>query len=210
MDVQTITMEPEEARERLRAARRQLHRRADAEYEAVAAGYEALADGTPLITLSEVIRAGGFDEKMRPRLAIARADRRRVRFSWSPHATMGSFDSSPLPSWDRRHSLTDVTTIDFERRHEYQPDRWSHTVEGYALVPMIPPQVREATRVPASRDRQHHILWEVEQWSDTPLRASPDVDPFLLRHLGGDLYAVLAEWDLTPLERAVMAGRRQA
>ena len=29
----------------------------------------------------------------------------------------------------------------------------------------------------------------------------------LLRHLGGDAYAVLAMWDLTELERLVMAGR---
>lgn len=35
----------------------------------------------------------------------------------------------------------------------------------------------------------------------------PPTDPLLLRHLHGDLYAVLAAWDLTPLERAVLAGR---
>lgn len=35
----------------------------------------------------------------------------------------------------------------------------------------------------------------------------PPTDPFLLRHLGGTLYVVLAQWDLTPLEKAVLAGR---
>lgn len=30
---------------------------------------------------------------------------------------------------------------------------------------------------------------------------------YLLRHIAGDLYAVLAQWDLTELERAVMAER---
>lgn len=44
---------------------------------------------------------------------------------------------------------------------------------------------------------------EIEaQW-----RPVPPVDPFLLKHLGGTLYVVLAQWDLTPLEQAVLAGR---
>lgn len=45
------------------------------------------------------------------------------------------------------------------------------------------------------------ILWEAE-W-----QAVPPKDPALLRHLGGDLYAVVAVWDLTELERAVLGGR---
>lgn len=32
-------------------------------------------------------------------------------------------------------------------------------------------------------------------------------DPALLKHIGGDLYAVLATWDLTELERSVLGGR---
>jgi hypothetical protein len=36
----------------------------------------------------------------------------------------------------------------------------------------------------------------------------PDRDPYLLRHVGGALYAVLAAWDLTDLERAIMSARR--
>ena len=47
-----------------------------------------------------------------------------------------------------------------------------------------------------------HILWEVEQWDPTP-----PVDPALVRHIRGDLWAVIAMWDLTELERAVLAAR---
>lgn len=36
----------------------------------------------------------------------------------------------------------------------------------------------------------------------------PPGDPALLKHMGGDLYAILAVWDLSPLERAVLAGKR--
>ena len=45
-----------------------------------------------------------------------------------------------------------------------------------------------------------HILWEVEKWELTPPR-----DPALLRWIGGDLWEVVATWDLTQLERAVLS-----
>jgi hypothetical protein len=38
----------------------------------------------------------------------------------------------------------------------------------------------------------------------------PPEDPALLKHIGGDLYAVLAVWNLTELERAVLSGRGRA
>lgn len=52
---------------------------------------------------------------------------------------------------------------------------------GCALVPMIPAEARDESGVTASRDREHFILWEVEEWSDRPLTADPPRDPFLLR-----------------------------
>jgi hypothetical protein len=59
-------------------------------------------------------------------------------------------------------------------------------------VPLIPPRLR-----PAGDLSNYHILWEAN-WQ------APPTDPLLLRHLSGPLYAVLACWDLTPIERAVM------
>lgn len=72
-----------------------------------------------------------------------------------------------------------------------------------SLVPMVPADVR-----PSGNLKYYFVLWEVEQWSDTSLTAVPDRDPYLLQHLAGDLYIVVAEWDLTELERAIMTGRR--
>lgn len=79
-------------------------------------------------------------------------------------------------------------------------------LEGYALIPMVPLDVRPAT----GRLADMFVLWEVEQWADRRIGAKPDIDPYLLKHVGGSLYAVLAEWDLTPLERAIMKGRATA
>lgn len=64
-----------------------------------------------------------------------------------------------------------------------------------ARVPFIPPQHR-----PRFRLDRYHLLWDAV-WE----QALP-VDPLLLKHLDGPFYAVLAAWDLTPLEQAVMRG----
>jgi hypothetical protein len=69
--------------------------------------------------------------------------------------------------------------------------------DAETLVPIVPPQLR-----PKHKIENYHTLWEVESWTLVPPR-----DPMLLRHLGGYLYAVLAVWDLTDLERAVLGTR---
>jgi hypothetical protein len=89
------------------------------------------------------------------------------------------------------------------RRIIYQHPNPRDAHNGYALIPMIPADVR-----PRDALENCYVLWEVEHWADRPIRATPDRDPYLLKHLAGDLYAVIAEWDLTELERAIMQGRR--
>lgn len=193
MNVSTITMPKELAAAKLRAYREQLRRRADEEYEAAAAGYAALAAGTPLLNLTEAFAQTGLGEDGRPRLAIARADRKQVTVTVRPISL--EFDTLRKSRWGYEGSL--LITIPFTsatHTHRY----------GYALVPMVPADVR-----PSGSLRDYFILWEVEQWSDRPLLAWPDRDPYLLKHLAGDLYVVVAEWELTELERAVMTGRRQ-
>lgn len=68
------------------------------------------------------------------------------------------------------------------------------------MAPLVPADVRPAT----GQLRDWHVLWEVEAWHDSPQTMTPPRDPYLLRYIGGSLWAVLAEWDLTELERAVM------
>lgn len=202
MNVAAMTMPPEDAVAKLRAARRSLHRRADAEYEALAKGYEALAKGLPLVNLAEAIRGAPLDEKGRPRLAVFRADQRQVKVS----ASRDAFRFSPAV-W--RSSRTERA---LEMGFPYPGaigSRWKGdhyevvNHDGYALVPIVPPEIKGPHDL-----KKCHILWEVEAWADSMIRTVADRDPWLLRHLGGDLYAVLGEWDLTDLERAVMAGRR--
>jgi len=211
MDIELIEMAPEEARERLKAYRTSIHMHADAEYQAAAAGYEALGMGTPLIQLSEVIRDAPVDEHRRPMLAVARADQRQVKVTapWTgqslvyttlPHDLISGAGG---PGWGNYLQRWPGG----ERAHRFEVRGGTPERYGYALVPMVPPEALQAVGGRASALSGHLILWEVEQWHDRAHGARPDYDPLLLKRLHGDLCAVVAAWDLTPVERAIMAGR---
>lgn len=169
----------------------------------IAEGYEALAEGVPLIDLAAAIRAAGVDANDRPRLAAVRADA-RVCFV-ARRSGVVEFRAD----WhDARSRSAIVTVPDFPGRNIWPTDRTG------ALVPIVPPAHRPTGRGPW-RDRyvslsRFVILWEVDEdgWQardDVGRRRAPR-DPALLRRVSGDLYAVLAVWDLTDLERLVLEG----
>lgn len=204
MDVSTITMDPAEAERRLKEYRRHKHHGADAEYQAAAVAYEQLAKGTPLLLLSDAIAGAPLDAKGRPRLAIARADRRQVMLQPHPAWTMrgrilfNALDPATVGEWDRFPQL--AIDAPLPSQAELSPHS---NMRGFALVPMVPPAVL------GNRGRNtHFVLWEVEAWADVRIGAKPDIDPYLLRYVAPDLYAVVGEWELTDVERAVMRGRR--
>jgi hypothetical protein len=199
MDVAFIEMPAEVAREELKTYRKALHRRADAEYEAIANGLEALAEGTPLLQMSRVFADCPRDEKGRPRLAIARADRRRVMYENRSRNYSLGFDQFNAGYDTRGPQIRDG-------RIEVPSANAPRTgyVAGYALVPLVPPDVRGGRGL-----RHFFTLWEVEKWSDRATDVGPDRDPYLLHRISADLYAVVGEWDLTPVEQAILAGRRE-
>lgn len=200
MNIETITMPRAEATRKLEAYRRALARKANAEYEAAALGYEALAKGTPLLSLASAIARGGWDEKGRPRLAVARADQRRAFGKTNGEQLL--FWSAPKAS---RWNSPDVRSTTLMRSfllasmpaRPATSDRWW---SGQAIVPLIPPDVLPRVNADLSA---RYVLWEAD-WHEAPR------DPMLLLPIGGDLYAVEAVWDLTELERAVIGRTRRA
>ena len=199
MNLATISISPAEAEEQLREYTELPSEQRTIEDDSIAMALRAAKRGNSIIVMSEVIRAGGFFETShRPKLALARADANRVRCHQEQRDII--FDTS-----DRRWGtgnrgalvgedsvrVRDVMTTDQDgKRHFMQA--------GQTVVPTIPPRHRPKGK----RLGMFHILWEVEQWDPTP-----PVDPALVRHIRGDLWAVIAMWDLTPLERAVLAAR---
>lgn len=210
MDVPLITMEPAAAMDKLQAYRHELKRRVDVEYEAAVAGYTVLAEGLPLLDLREVFRAAGFHPDGRPKLAVARADRPQVMV----RVRRDSLEFNALANpWQFNYNGSLVVNVAVSRRVSdggfagqlaLSLEEALLKSQGWSLVPMVPADVR-----PKGNLRDFFVLWEVEQWADLPISSVPDRDPYLLRHIMGELYAVVAEWDLTDLERAIMAGRRE-
>lgn len=200
MELQTITMPGDTEAEQRAAATKALleyresvreRRSADnfKEDQQIMKGYKALGQGKQLIHLTDTIRAGGVNRAGLPKLAIVQA---AARWCHLYRSTDGSFEMNDDGDFRRtRHA----------RSHEFPvgilPTRsWSATSRFKALVPIIPPALR-----PSIALSNFHILFEAE-WKEIPPK-----DPALLRHLGGDLYAVVAVWNLTELERAVLSGR---
>lgn len=201
MNVHTLEMTTEQATEALRHYEDQVAQERTVEDQAIMAAYRAAARGLPVISLRETIRAGGFFDAGnngragRPRLAIVRADATAVQVrSDGDDIVYSTFDT-----WGalgrNRGALVGAETVRVPRVLDTE-HRWFHS--GTTVVPLIPPQHRPRR----NRIRGFHILWEVERWDPTP-----PVDPALLRHIRGDLWSVVATWDLTPLERAVLAAR---
>ncbi len=198
MHIATITMTKNQALKKLAAYRNSATRAVDREYQAAYKGYKALSKGQALLNITDAIRGGGFDKDKRPNLAICRADFAQIQFDWGWNQTNISFRGMRRGA----HWATDGggVTVEMGERHGIK-EQWSE-VRAFALVPMVPADVR-----PEGRLERFHVLWEVESWTSQPQGARAPRDPYLLRHLGGALYAIVAAWDLTDLERAVTEGR---
>jgi hypothetical protein len=201
-----------EYRQAVRAREKERYAEARRDYEAidraVMRGYKEIAKGHSLLRLSETIAAGGVEERTWqgeywrdgsyyratlqgtfPRLAICRADARQVLCAGV--SSDGSVIYHANESWSSRRA-------DRVRLDAIFPEPEARNTRIHrAIVPTIPPPFR-----PQYKLSGYHILWEAE-WD-----LSAPADPALLKHLGGDLYAVLAVWDLTELEQAVLAGLR--
>lgn len=199
MELATIEMDKAEARERFLEYKRAVDERHTEEDAAVMRGYRELAKGKQLVHIVDTVRAGGLDDDGRPRLAVCRADEQWCRLSMNPDGSLTFIGRKVSEeqyridhrSTKRRVSLPSKTFE--ELRYEYG-SYWGNV---RAMVPMVPPALR-----PAHHLRNYHILWEAT-WE-----AAPPVDPALLKHVGGYLYAVIQVWDLTDLERAVLGHRR--
>lgn len=202
----TVVMEREAAAEAYADYAAAIKRRHNEEDAAIAKGYKALADGKHLIRLPEVITRGGVDEVGRPRLAVASA---LTEWVWMARTRAGAVSFAPVESprqgpgssWrgvPPRHKMGSGQvnfldgTLPRIESYEWRLERWGNK----AMVPVVPPRLR-----PTRAMTSYHILFEAE-WKPVP-----PVDPALIRHLAGDLWVLIAEWNLTPLERAVLAER---
>lgn len=197
MELAEFVVPPEEAAAKVAEYTALIDAERTAEDRAILAGYRAAARGLPLISLPRTITAGGWHPDSLPKIGIAPADATECFVRWDN----GDLVFADREGWSvNRGALVGAHSLRVSVPGDDRPlripgmARWS----GRAPVPLIPPKVRPRLR----RLRHMHILWEVPAWKPVA-----PVDPALLRHIRGDLWAVLATWDLTPLEREVLSQR---
>jgi hypothetical protein len=155
-------------------------------------GLRALLRGAKVLDINKAIGQGGRDARGLPRLAVARADWESVICDgqWNDGRQVFRFS---VQMWGRRRRGTvDVPASSFPVAEVPAPP----TVRASCQVPLIPPAHR-----PAGPLTDYHLLFEAE-W-----RKVPPADPLLLKKVDGPFFVVLAAWNLTPLEQAVLAAR---
>lgn len=166
--------------------------------------YQAVSKGNSrVINVTEAFRQTGLNDKGEPRLAIARADWKTVyfyperTFRWTQEGNRRTYNS-----WQRVTGAGSFTDMP-----QFQEGAYSKTIalpgETFpnglvtknlrSSVPHIPPNIR-----PQIALSNFHILFEVENWKTYP------VDPYLLRRIEGNLFVVVAEWELTDLEAMLL------
>lgn len=198
------------------------------EFVEIARAYDLAAkDDVALISLSKTIAAGGTMQRtlidhgwrdgakvetarrhfLLPRLAVCAGDasfvytlgvRAEGRVEFSRRINPSENWSPGIIDVDAGFEIPGGITAAGRIACRWRTSAWS------SMVPICPPEHRP----PRARTLASYlILWEVEswEWAEVP---PPPGDPALLKHVGGDIYAVLATWDLTELEQLVLTGRR--
>lgn len=202
MNVATMQMEPHEARRLYIEYRKSLRVRRDerrklAEIEEIEArckrmqiereeddlraAYRAMSLNQRVVVLPHAIVAAGFDEQGLPKLAVARAE-----WEWCHYRSEQSKLRFQKTDWTGSEMMSFETELPEAAQAKWRSHR--------ALVPPIPPRFR-----PKSLEG-YCILWEAD-WQRVP------EDPILLKQVTSRVFVVLAQWDLTPVERAVLEGR---
>jgi hypothetical protein len=184
-----ITISRDAARDLWRAYQKHRHYSTPIDREVMSA-YQKLAQGKLVIKALESIASAGADDKGLPKLAIARADAKILHLT-KRHD--GSATMTTARSFSRRANATPTTWFDFPVA-TFPGAGWRN---AEAIVPTVPLHVR-----PKRAMQNYHVLFEAD-WTK-----APPIDPFLIRRLGkGDLWLVLAMWELTPVEQAALAAR---
>lgn len=180
--------------------------------------YRAIANGKRVIDLTQSLRLGGVDHRYRPRLAIARANQTgSVEFRWdwqlgrdvmlplfgdssrvNGHEPGVKLHAVKLPAWTFPRQDGEER---WNRGHFGKDAKDRYVMSINAAIPVIPPAIRPE----GSKASLYHILWEVDEWVDGRTQATQSRDPFLIRHIGGWFFVIVAEWNLTAVERTVFS-----
>lgn len=173
--------------------------------------YYHLSQGRKIIDIFEVFKNNSLRDNGDPILGIARADWKKVYFH---KERMGAGTFSDIESnWNHSNNPSVALPSTTFKDWALVPlpddaDEWAKNnrdIERARLqvkVPLIPSHI-----LPNGSLDNYYILFEVEEgaWAEKPV---PPVgaDPYLLKRINTNTFVILAEWDITPIEQAIMRG----
>ncbi len=169
--------------------------------------YRHLSRGETILQIHQVLAKAGLNAKKLPNFAVCRADAKWCTLEWHSHTGVRLPYFIPhnedRPQWSYKAKKSDICMPrNFDRMAELSDSKWREThsypqLPARCMVPTVPVHLRPKNL------EAYHILWEAE-WEK-----APPIDPILLKRVGDDspFFTVVAQWDLSPLERQVLDGR---
>lgn len=202
MQVEEIAISREKAKQELDALKTLFKSHAKIKKDAIYADmkkvYGHMHHGGKVIDIYSIFNTDQLKENGDLKIAICRADARKC-YLYKGENGSAVFSHKPFTGWQptARTTYKDIQLP--PGSIEWHKTKWNRVKNDKqkTIVPIVPPHilVEELKRSLGS----YCILWEVEDWKIEPPR-----DPILLKKLTANLYGVLATWDLTELERAII------
>lgn len=177
------------------------------EDEEMMAAYKAMSQGKRVINFIEACSAMGWKEDTGhlglPEIAICRASAQRCALVFGhKNGRMDHpmfVDSETAHDYWSRHKLKSFNQTVVMPRELWDKEALedNHNKVFKCKVPTIPLKFRPAVgQLP-----KYHLIFEAEWDLVAPL------DPFLVKRISEHYFAIVAQWDLTPLERSMVGVR---
>ena len=206
MEVEQLAIPKKKAQEEYEAYKQELRYAKTQFNRDMLSFYAHMKHGGKVIDLWEAMKLAGLNKDGDPLLAITNADSPKVRFikdyTWQNNITVsnGGIFVPIGYSYRMRQNHKIVIPKGFFPDWQKDPKIGSilrHEIE--TLTPIVPAKILNPLR--SHKLQNYHILWEVEDWQLVPK------DPMLLKRITANMFLVLATWNLSKLEQAVIKGR---
>lgn len=188
MQFDFITMQKEKAKEKYKQHLEIIKKHKTKALKEAKRMYYHLSKGRKLLDIWKVFENAGLNSDGNPRLAIAPANLEEIRFKKRNNRSSYFFIEGRY-SWDEKWFYT--------LPKEIYP-KWNEEGIISTKVPTVP-----AKHIPKGKLENYWILWDVKTWDKLP----DNKDPILLRQISDNVFVVIAKWNLTKLEKAILRGR---
>lgn len=208
MNTPIITLPKEEAEEHYKEYLEVVKTRKEKYLDDLKKTYYHLSKERRVLDIYEVFKNCGVDKNGEPKLAIAPASAKEITFE---KFALGSGTFTPHDRWSRAEKAdVNLPTKTFGEwaRGQIKNSYNSETHEGVIRervitnVPIVPAHI-----LPEGSLDNYYVLFEVKEWTEPQeKRVARKGDPYLLKRINQNTFAIMAEWDVTDVELAVLRG----